>query len=83
MTNRPLPPFRPVFKDELRRIWTAYPTDDVRRLTLEVERYRRLLAEIDTLFATAHQAWRNEVGGDMVALHLLKQILDAERLRRP
>ncbi|CAM5336536.1 hypothetical protein SSTU70S_04954 [Stutzerimonas stutzeri] len=82
MTNRPLPPFRAGFQRRAAR-WTAYPTDDVRRLTLEVERYRRLLAEIDTLFATAHQAWRNEVGGDMVALHLLKQILDAERLRRP
>ncbi|MPQ71442.1 hypothetical protein [Pseudomonas sp. MWU12-2323] len=79
--GRTLPPFRPVTLTELRRIWTKYPDQDIRRLTLEVERYRRLVAEIHHLSTTIHQAWREEVGGNLVALHLLKQALYSERER--
>jgi len=79
--GRKLPPFRSVTLAELRRIWSEYPDPDIRRLALEVERYRRLVAEIDHLSATIHQAWREEVGGNLVALHLLKQVLYTERER--
>jgi hypothetical protein len=37
--------------------------------------------EIDRLSATVHQAWREEVGGNLVALHLLQQALYSERER--
>jgi len=76
-----LPPFRPVTLTELRRIWVEHPSIDVRRLVLEVEHYRRLFMEIDRLSATVHQAWREEVGGNLVALHLLQQALYSERER--
>ncbi|MRK19107.1 hypothetical protein [Pseudomonas sp. JG-B] len=78
-----LPAFRPVGRDELRQFWASYPSPDVRRLILEVERSRRVLAEIDLLYATIHKAWRERVGGDLVALHLLKQLMATERQRRP
>lgn len=76
-----LPEFTPVTLLDLRRIWTEHEDQDIRRLTLEVERYRRVMAEIDHLYATVHQAWRDEVGGELVALHLLKQVLYVERER--
>lgn len=79
--TRVIPPFRPVSLVELRRIWVDYPQAEIRRLTLEVERYRRLFAEVDQLCATVHQAWREEVGGDLIALHMLKLKLSAERDR--
>ncbi|MGK3121169.1 hypothetical protein QZH44_08485 [Pseudomonas corrugata] len=76
-----LPPFRPVTKAELRYIWTKYP--ECRRLVLEIERYRRVIAEIDSLYKTTHQAWRYHLGGNLTALHLLQQIMTAERERLP
>lgn len=79
--TRKLPEFTPVTLLDLRRIWTEHEDHDIRRLTLEVERYRRAMAEIDHLYATIHQAWRDEVGGELVALHLLKQVLYVERER--
>ena len=82
MDSTKLPSFRPVTRDELRRLWTDYPAPDVRRLVLEVERSRRILAEVDALYTTIHKAWRETVGGELVALHLLKQLMYAERQRR-
>lgn len=79
--SRTLPPFRPVTVTELRRIWTEHPTNDIRRLTLEVEHYRRLFTEVDQLCKTVHQAWLEEMGSNLVALHLLKQVLYSERER--
>jgi uncharacterized protein YdcH (DUF465 family) len=76
-----LPPFRPVTLAELRRIWTENPGSDIRRLTLEVEHYRRLFAEVDQLCKTVHKAWLEEQGSNLTALHLLKQVLYSERER--
>ena len=79
--SRTLPPFRPVTLPELRRIWSEHPDSDVRRLTLEVEHYRRLFAEVDQLCKTVHQAWLEEHGSNLTALYLLKQVLYSERER--
>lgn len=76
-----LPPFRPVTQNELRQIWVEH--SDSRRLVLEIERYRRVIAEIDQLYKTTHQAWREHVGGNLVALHLLEMLMLEERLRLP
>lgn len=78
---RDLPPFRPVTRDELRYIWTTHP--ESRRLVLEIERYRRVIAEIDSLYKTTHQAWRYHLGGNLTALHLLQQMMTEERERLP
>lgn len=78
---RDRPPFRPVTQTELRFIWSNHP--ESRRLVLEVERYRRVIAEIDGLYKTTHQAWRDHFGGDLTALHLLQQVMTEERQRLP
>ncbi|AMS18426.1 hypothetical protein A3218_11075 [Pseudomonas chlororaphis] len=57
------------------------PHPEVRRLVLEVVRYRQVIAEIDQLYKTTHQAWRETTGGNLVALHLLQKILDSEHQR--
>lgn len=80
---RELPPFRPVTLDELRSIWSQYPDPDIRRLVLEVERYRRVIKEIDQLYKTTHQAWRRTVGGNLIALHLLQKLMFLEMERLP
>ncbi|MNT79087.1 hypothetical protein D3C72_2183890 [compost metagenome] len=76
-----LPPFRPITQNELRQIWVEHP--ESRRLVLEIERYRRVIAEIDQLYKTTHQAWREHVGGNRVALHLLETVMLEERMRLP
>jgi hypothetical protein len=76
-----LPEFRPVTRAEMRRMWAESRAEDVRRLTLEVERYRRVMREIDQLYRTIHESWRNEVGGELVALHRLKILMTDERDR--
>lgn len=78
---RELPPFRPVTQAELRDIWREQPNS--RRLVLEIERYRRVIAEIDKLYQTTHQAWRDHLGGNLTALHLLQQVMTEERQRLP
>lgn len=78
---RDLPPFKPVTKAELRYFWSNHP--DSRRLVLEIERYRRVIAEIDGLYKTTHQAWRLHLGGNLTALHLLQQVMTEERERLP
>lgn len=79
----PLPPFEPVPTDELRRLWTAHRDPDIRRLILEVERYRRIVAEVDGLHGSIQQAWHDQVGGQLVALFRLKTLLHSERFRLP
>lgn len=76
-----LPPFRPVSQDELRAVYARYRDPDIRRIVLEVERYRRVIAEMDTLYKSTHQAWRDVVGGNLISLHMLLQIMTTERQR--
>lgn len=78
-----LPPFRPVDKGELRRLWVERPDPDVRRLVLEVQRYRRLLHEISRMVDGVDKSWKAEGRGHLVGLHLLKVALIDERGRVP
>lgn len=78
---RNLPRFRSVSLSELRDFWTKHPDPDVRRLILEVESYRRSMTEIDRLYGSIQQAWSKEVGGELVALYMLKCIVYDERMR--
>jgi hypothetical protein len=79
--KRKLPPFRPVTQIELRQIWVSHP--ESRRLVLEIERYRRVMAEIDIFYKSTHQSWRDTVGGNLVALNLLAQVMLDEGTRLP
>lgn len=80
---RKTPPFDPVTRTELRALWKLHDDPDIRRLVLEVARYREVMKEIDDLYTSTHQAWRDQVGGNLVALHMLLQIMTIERQRLP
>jgi hypothetical protein len=75
MNDYRLPAFRPVTTDELRRIWAENPCPEVRRMALEIQRYRRLLAEVDELHKTIQRAWNDMNGGHLVAMHICKKLL--------
>lgn len=81
--SRPLPPFATVTQSELRALWKRHENSDVRRLILEVARYRSVMKEVDAQYKIIHQAWREEQGGNLMALHLLMQIMTTERQRLP
>jgi hypothetical protein len=81
--RRQLPPFETVTEPELRTLWTQHRDADVRRLILEVARYRLVIKELDGLYKSTHLAWRTNVGGDLVALHMMLQVLTVERQRLP
>ena len=80
---RELPPFETVTHHELRGLWQQYQSDDIRRLILEVVRYRQVMRDIDRLYKITHQAWREQEGGNLTALHMLQQIMTIERQRHP
>lgn len=81
--TRELPSFETVTKTELRTLWKQHADPDIHRLILEVVRYREVIKEIDELYKSTHQAWRDQVGGNLVALHMLLQIMTIERQRLP
>ncbi|WP_080963140.1 hypothetical protein [Pseudomonas fluorescens] len=76
-----LPYFATVTEPELRAFWTQYRDPNIRRLLLEVARYRQVLDEVGRLQNSVHQAWRDQVGGDLIALHLLFKLVSDERQR--
>ena len=79
--QRNLPDFRSVTDHELRTLWTQHRDPDIRRLMLEVKRYRRTLDELYKIYFQVEQSWRESVGGHLVGLHELKQVLSIERGR--
>lgn len=76
-----LPPFKTVSVPELREFWTRYPDNDVRRLILEVERYRRAFVEVDRHHQSIEAAWKDVGGGHLVALFLMRHVVMNERER--
>jgi hypothetical protein len=80
---RELPPFQPVTLAELRRLYARHPDPDVKRLVLEIVRYRRSMKEIDDCYKTIQAAWHETSNGNLVALHLLHGIMNEERFRTP
>lgn len=82
MPNK-LPPFEPVTLAELRRIYAENRDPDIRRLALEVARYRALMSEIDGLYKALNQTWLDTVGGSTFALQQLKVLMGNERFRTP
>lgn len=59
----------------------AYPTTDVRRLILKVERSQRILMNVLHLADGVQDAWRRHVGGQQPSLFALKQVLPSEQPR--
>lgn len=77
--NYRLPDFEPVTDAELRRIWAENPTPEARRLVLEIERYRRFLAEVEEFCLFAQK----NINGISPALHMFKNAIYHERFRVP
>lgn len=75
--NYKLPPFEPVSQDEPKRIWAENPCPEARRLVLEIERYRRLLVEVEEFYEYA----RMQISGGSPALHMFKNAMQHERFR--
>lgn len=81
--NYNLPAFEPVTQEELRRIWVENPDPDVRRLALEVARYRKLFEDSALCFEVFQRSWRELNAGHSSALIHMKRLVDHERLRLP
>lgn len=75
-----LPSFTPVSKVEMRTFWVKYPNPDVRRLLLEVEHSRRVLAEVHDNFEAIFRSYREKAGGSTMAIHQMKTLLVEEWL---
>lgn len=76
-----LPDFLTVTDRELRELWRKHPDPDVRRVILEVVRYRRVMLEVDDLYKTIHQSWRRATHSNLVALHVLQRLMIDEKDR--
>jgi hypothetical protein len=76
-----LPDFEPPLVGELRELWRAYPQEDVRRLILEIQRYRRVLSEVERLRGVIDRCWKDSAGGQLVALERLRFLLTDESIR--
>lgn len=75
--------------NQLRSLWLTNRDADVRRAIEEVV-FRRLdaqnkekvLREVESLYAIIHQAWKDEVGGTLIALEWLRALLSEQRSLR-
>ncbi|WP_152222802.1 hypothetical protein [Pseudomonas sp. SCB32] len=77
-----LPEFETVTTGELRELWRKHRDPDVRRLILEVERGRRQMDEVDSLYRSINEAYLRAGGGHLVALYRFKILLVEEKGRR-
>lgn len=68
---------------DLRLIYRAYPAQEIRNLTIEIEHYRRLVKELDGCYEVVQQAWNDLHGGHLIGLYFMQQALyrECERLR--
>lgn len=73
-----LPRFEPILKDEMRALWVRYHDPDIRRLLLEVEHSRQVLADVHHYAEAIIGQYREKVGGSSVAIHQLRTILTDE-----
>ncbi|MFV3416301.1 hypothetical protein ACNFH8_28970 [Pseudomonas sp. NY15436] len=73
-----LPKFEPILKDEMRALWVKHRDPDIRRLLLEVEHSRRVMADVHAHFESIQRTYLEKVGGSSVAIHQLKTLLADE-----
>jgi len=76
-----LPDFRPPQIPEMRDLWRRYADPDVRRLLLEIQHLRGVLNEVESLRVSVDRVWKEEVGGQLVALYHLRCLLQRKRER--
>lgn len=73
-----LPRFEPILKDEMRAMWVKHRDPDIRRLLLEVEHSRQVLADVHNHFEAILKQYRENVGGSSVAIQQMKTLLANE-----
>ena len=64
--------------DDLRAIQDRNPDPDVRLLLWEIKRLHNALRQADELRVSIEDAWRQEVGGTLVAIWSLRLLLANE-----
>jgi hypothetical protein len=73
--------FRPPIVEEMRELWLKHRDPAVRRLLLEIHHLRGVLVEVESLRESIDRVWKEEVGGQLVALYQLRCRLHEERVR--
>lgn len=73
--------FNPPQTAEMRALWRKHADPDIRRLLLEIHHLRNVLKEVEDLRVTIDRVWKEDVGGQLVALEKLRYLLLAERVR--
>lgn len=75
--------------DQLRSLWLTNKDPGVRQALEElvfrreqVRRKERVIRRVETLYLIINQAWREEVGGTLIALEWLKSALGENRESR-
>lgn len=75
--------------DELRSLWLTSRDPILRRVIEEVafgrmasQRQDRAIREITALFEIIRQAWKEEIGGQLVAMEMLRSLLNDQRRLR-
>ncbi|BCF95403.1 hypothetical protein PPGU16_84700 (plasmid) [Paraburkholderia largidicola] len=76
------PDFVPPQTSEMRALWRRHQDPDIRRLLLEINHLRNVLREMDDLRAVVDRAWKDDIGGQLVALEKMRYRLLEERVRR-
>lgn len=83
MAAQQLPSFEPPTISELRRIYATTTDPDVKRVVLELVRLRKVMVDANGHFQTVLKTWHANRNGHLVAMHLLKTLMFAERFRAP
>lgn len=72
--------------DQLRSLWLANKDPGLRQALEElvfrreqVRRKEEVIQRVESLYVIIHQAWRDEVGGTLIALEWLKSALGENR----
>ncbi|MBD9573715.1 hypothetical protein IB260_00195 [Pseudomonas sp. PDM23] len=73
-----LPRFEPILKDEMRALWVKHRDPDIRRLLLDVEHSRQVMADVHYYAEAIIKQYREKVGGSSVAIHQLRTLLADE-----
>ncbi|MCM2492708.1 hypothetical protein ACVCIH_05985 [Burkholderia glumae] len=79
LEQKRLPEFQQPTRAELRELWKLYPDNHVvRRTILELVRVQGRFHEAERLRASIQRVWNEDVGGQLVALHQLRLLLQEE-----
>jgi hypothetical protein len=80
--TRPLPPFTPPSRYDLRALAQHYPDDEsIQTLIQEIDHARAFVLRVEALRLVIERCWRAETDCDLVALEELRVRLETEKKR--